>query len=68
MFIYNYTNRRDDMIKKFTEIGKLTYRSISQDYLNKNSDQTSRYRYKRYRYNRNSALYLSMLEDMCADL
>lgn len=56
------------MIKKFTEIGKLTYRSISQDYLNKNSDQTSRYRYKRYRYNRNSALYLSMLEDMCADL
>ena len=29
MFIYNYTNRRDDMIKKFTEIGKLTYRSIS---------------------------------------
>ena len=63
MFIYNYTNRRDDMIKKFTEIGKLTYRSISQDYLNKNSDHTSR-----YRYNRNSALYLSMLEDMCADM
>ena len=63
LFIYNYTNRRDDMIKKFTEIGKLTYRSISQDYLNKNSDQTSR-----YRYNRNSALYLSMLEDMCADM
>ena len=51
------------MIKKFTEIGKLTYRSISQDYLNKNSDQTSR-----YRYNRNSALYLSVLEDMCADM
>lgn len=63
MFTYNYTNKQDDMIKRFTEIGKLPYRLISKEYLNKNSDHTLR-----YRYNRNSALYLSKLEDMCNEL